>query len=165
VFFAYLDASALAKRYVAEVGSPVVVHLFGRVPLGRMLVLSVGLTEVVSILVRKHNAGVIGTVRFQNALRSFKAEFNQAAPVRVILVSWPLAESAFGLVETHSLNSTDAIILRSALDLAAPLRAAGDDLPLVTSDQRLNRAARAEGLTAFDPEVQSAADLDAILGP
>lgn len=61
--------------------------------------------------------------------------------------------------------STDAILLRSALDLAVPLRAAGDDLLLISCDQRLLKAAQAEGLTTFDPENKSDVDLDALLGP
>jgi predicted nucleic acid-binding protein len=165
MFFAYLDASALAKRYVAEAGSVMVDHLFVRVPRERMIVFSVGLTEVVSIFVRKHNGGVIGTPRFRHALRSFRTEFDLAGPARIVPVDGQLAELAYGFVEVYSLNSTDAIILRSALDAAAALRATGDDLLLVASDRRLLRAARAEGLTAFDPEAQSAADLDTILGP
>ena len=73
-----------AKRYVAEAGSIVVDHLFGRVPRDSTIAFSVGLTEVVSILVRKHNANVIGTPRFQLALRSFRQEVNAASPVRII---------------------------------------------------------------------------------
>ena len=57
------------------------------------------------------------------------------------------------------------MVLRSALDLVASLRVNGDDLLLVTCDRRLLRAAVSEGLTTFDPNVQSAADLDAVLGP
>jgi len=165
VLFPYLDASALAKRYVPEAGSLVVDHLFVRVPRDRMIVFAVGLTEVVSIIVRQHNAGLIGTTRYQHALHSFRTEFNASVPVRIVSADGPLAEAAYGFVETHSLNSTDAIILRSALDSAAVLRTAGDDLLLVTSDRRLLRAAPLEGLTVFNPEAQSIADLDGILGP
>jgi predicted nucleic acid-binding protein len=130
-----------------------------------MIVLAVGMAEVVSILVRKHNAGVIGTPRFQRALRDFQTEFAVAGPVRIVSVSGSLAESSYSFVEIYSLNSTDAILLRSALDLAAPLRTAGDDLLLVSSDRRLLHAAQTEGLITFNPETQSTADLDAILGP
>jgi hypothetical protein len=35
----------------------------------------------------------------------------------------------------------------------------------VASDQRLLRAAQAEGLLTFDPEVQSQVELDVLLGP
>jgi hypothetical protein len=58
---------------------------------------------------------------------------------------------------------TDAILLRSALDLAANLRARGDDLVLVASGGRLQRAAQAEGLIVFNPETQTSADLDLLL--
>jgi predicted nucleic acid-binding protein len=165
VYYPYLDASALAKRYVPELGSAVVDHLFTRVPLDRMIVLAVGLGEVVSILVRRHNAGAIGTPRFQHALRAFRAEMKTTSPVRIMPVDGPLAERAYDFIEKYSVNSTDAILLRSAVDLAVPLRAAGDDLLVVASDQRLLKAAGAEGLVTFDPEAQSAADLDAVLGP
>jgi hypothetical protein len=65
----------------------------------------------------------------------------------------------------HSINSTDALILKSALAIARRLRAAGDELVLVASDQRLLRAAQAEGLAIFDPETQDQAALAALLGP
>jgi predicted nucleic acid-binding protein len=165
LFYPYLDASALAKRYVPEAGSPVVDHLFVRVPLDRMFVLAVGMAEVVSILVRKHNAGAVGTPQFRNALRSFRAEFQAAGPARPVTVAGVLAESAYAFIEAHSLNSTDAILLRSALDLATTLRPRGDDLFLAASDRRLLKAAQAEGLTTFNPDTQSEADLDTLLGP
>ena len=59
------------------------------------------------------------------------------------------------LIEAHSLNSVDALVLRSALDTATELRSIGDRLVLVASDQRLLRAARAEGLQVFNPELDS----------
>ncbi len=59
------------------------------------------------------------------------------------------------LIEIHSLNSVDAIVLRSVLDIAAELRSTGDILVLVASDQRLLRVARAEGLQVFNPEIDS----------
>jgi hypothetical protein len=70
---------------------------------------------------------------------------------------------ALFLIEVHSINGTDAIILRLALNLAARLHGAGQDLVLVASDQRLLRAAQAEGLLTFNPETQNQVDLDALL--
>jgi hypothetical protein len=55
-------------------------------------------------------------------------------------------------------------VLRTALDLALIKRSIGDDLVVVASDQRLLRAAQAEGLP-FDPETQSQADLAVLLQP
>jgi predicted nucleic acid-binding protein len=165
VIFPYLDASGLVKRYVPEPGSATVLHLFARVPLNRLFVLSVGMAEVVSILVRKHNGKRITSATFRQAIRSFRSMINTTSGVRIVSIDGVAAQHAYDFIEQYSINSTDAILLRSALDLAAVLRVAGDDLLLVASDQRLIKAARAEGLTAFDPEAQPVAALDAILGP
>jgi len=164
VLYAYLDASALAKRYVVEPGTPVVNHLFARIPAHRLIVLTVGMTEVASILVRKRNAGRITSKAYTQAFLDFAAEIGDPA-VDKVAVNDQLATQAFDLVEKHSINATDAILLRSALDLAAPLKAAGHELMVVASDPRLLRAGRAEGLLTFNPETQSAADLDALIGP
>ncbi len=67
-------------------------------------------------------------------------------PVRKMPITNRLAINAFPLIVTHSINSTDAIALKSALAIADKLRVRGDDLVLVASDQRLLRAAQAEGL-------------------
>jgi len=49
--------------------------------------------------------------------------------------------------------------------MASRLRGEGNDLLLVSADQRLVAAAQAEGLTTFDPQTQTTNDLDQILGP
>jgi hypothetical protein len=65
-------------------------------------------------------------------------------------------------IEQHALNATDALVLCSALDVAGVLHGAGDNLVLVASDTRLLRAAQAEGLTTFNPETDTPAQLDAL---
>jgi hypothetical protein len=57
VRFFFLDGSALAKRYVAEPGTPLLDFLLDQVVAGRLLVLNIGVAEVVSVLVRRKNAG------------------------------------------------------------------------------------------------------------
>src|SRR5262245_27985905 len=114
-----MDASALAKRYAKEVGTPVMNHLFRRMPLGRMIVSSVGMAEVVSILVRKHNGGRITTATYQQGLKDFRGEVSARSGIRIIHVDAILAESTYYLIEQYSVNSSDAILLRAALDLAA----------------------------------------------
>ena len=52
----YLDASAAAKRFTPEVGTPLMNYFFARVPPQRMYLLHLGVAEVVSILTRKANA-------------------------------------------------------------------------------------------------------------
>jgi predicted nucleic acid-binding protein len=67
------------------------------------------------------------------------------------------------LIEKHSINSTDALILKCALDKAVALRNVGDDLVLVSSDARLVRAAKAEGLPTFNPETDDQQTLDSLI--
>jgi predicted nucleic acid-binding protein len=161
----YLDASALVKRYVLEKGSPHVHAILDGVPHNRIYLLNVGAGEVVSILVRKRNAGSISTASFGQAYVDFETEILRADDIRKQSVSNRLALSSFSLIVAHSINSTDALTLKSALAIARKLRAGGDDLVLVASDQRLLRAAQAEGLTTFDPESQDHAALAPLLGP
>ncbi len=163
--FFYLDASALAKRYAREVGTPLLNHLFASVPADRLYVFNVGMAEVASILVRKRNGGQLTAAAFAQAMVNFGAEIVYAAGVNKFAADNALVTAALPLVEPHSINGTDAILLRSALDLAASLRSKGQDLVLVASDQRLLRAAQAEGLTTFDPEREGQTVLDALLVP
>jgi len=119
--------------------------------------------EVVSLLVRKRNAGLISTARLSQALADFDTEIVKATAVRKLIADDALVETSFALIQTHSINATDAIILRSAMNTANNLRATGDDLVLVASDLRLLRAAQTEGLAIFNPETQSLADLNALI--
>jgi predicted nucleic acid-binding protein len=165
VRFFYLDASALSKRYAPEPGSSLLDHLFASVPPDRLLVLNVGMAEVVSVLVRKRNAGKIPGADFTQAMVEFAAEVIRAPAIRKVVADDALVNDAINLIDVHAVNATDALILRSALNAVVHLRAVGDDLVLVASDQRLLRAAQAEGLVTFDPENQGQTDLDALLAP
>ena len=152
----YFDASALAKRYIEEVGSDKIDFLFENVPLWRLLCLTVGAAEVFWICIRKRNDGRINVNQFTQSTGHLEHEIiNNQSDFRTISVPDSLVWNSMNLIETHSINSVDALVLRSALDIATELRRAGDRLVLVASDQRLLRAARAEGLQIFNPEVDS----------
>jgi predicted nucleic acid-binding protein len=159
----YLDASALTKRYAPEPGALIIDHLFSRVAPDRIFVLHLGVAEVVSILVRKRNAKILSLKLVSQAFTDFEAEIINQPLTRKLEANADLINAALPLIRRHSINATDAILLRSALDLAAGLRASGDDLVLVASDHRLLRAAQAEGLLIFNPETQTTADLDLLL--
>jgi len=159
----YMDASALAKRYFPERGSAHVDIILDTVPPDRICVLNVSVGEVVSILVRKRNAGTISAANFAQALINFEAEIVHSAAIAKLPIGTRLAVASLSLIVRHSINSTDAVTLKSALILAAKRRGAGDDVVLVASDQRLLRAAGAEGLITFDPEQQDLAALTAVI--
>jgi hypothetical protein len=161
----FLDGSALAKRYVAEQGTPLIDHLFARVAPSRLMVLNVSFAEVVSILVRRRNAGLLSVATFAQALLHLGAEIVHATALRKIEPTNPLVAAALTHIQVHSINATDAIALHAALGIAAAVRSQGDDLVLIASDQRLLRAAQAEGLSTFNPETQDQAALTTWIGP
>lgn len=165
VRFCFLDASALGKRYTPEVGTALLNYLFANLSPDRLYVFNVGMAEVLSLLVRKRNAGQLSAADYSQALVELDTEIVSSKVVRKLVAGNSLVTAAMRLIEVHSVNATDAILLRLALNLAVRLRAAGTDLVLVASDQRLLRAAQAEGLVTFDPETQSQVVLDALLGP
>jgi uncharacterized protein len=160
-----MDASALAKRFIPEKGSAQVDAILDNVPAGRIRLLNIGAGEILSILVRKRNAGVLSPSDFRQAAASFDAEIVLGASVTRTSVTSRLVTSSFPLIVAHSINSTDALILKSALAIAGKLRRGRDDLVLVASDQRLLRAAQAEGLVTFDPETQDQTALAALVAP
>ena len=159
----WLDASALVKRYVAETGTPVVNYFFTRVPLQQMLCFLESIGEIISIFVRRRNGGTITRSGFNQAMLDFHSEVSLCAEVEKVYPTESQIAASWEFIETYSLNSTDAIILRCALDSAIELRAAGDDLILVGTDVRLLRAAQAEGVLTFNPETDSQTVLDAHL--
>jgi predicted nucleic acid-binding protein len=165
VNFFYLDASALAKRFVPEKGTPLVNHVFSQVSLDRLYLLNIGIAEVVSLLVRKKNAGHVTESALSQALIDFGNEIVYALLIRKIVADHRLVTDALPFIRLHSINATDGIILCSALKEAASLRTSADDLVLVSSDQRLLKATQAEGLQTFDPETQTQAELTALLAP
>ena len=156
MYYFYFDASALAKRYTDEVGSDKIDFFFDNVPLERLLCLTLGAIEVFWICVRKRNDNRITSHQFERATTHLRHEvINNQSGFKTILVPDSLVWDSISLIETHSLNSVDAMVLRSALDTATELRSTDDRLVLVASDQRLLRAARTEGLQVFNPEIDS----------
>lgn len=140
-------------------------YLFQEVPPRHMICLKLGTLEVIAIFVRRKNAHRMSLVGYQQAMINFRQEVLDMADIAKITATDAMIDAALPLVGRHSINATDAVILRSALDLASRLRITADDLILVTSDQRLMRAGQVEGLVTFDPESQDQVALDALLAP
>ncbi len=156
MYYFYYDASALVKRYSQELGSNKVNFLFTNVPHNRLMCLTLGAVEIIWVLVRKRNDGRLTHPDFRQAGINLDYEvIDNQSDFRTISVPNSLIWRSMSLIETYSLNSVDAIVLRSALDIAAARRGIGDELVLVASDQRLLRAANSENLLVFNPETHS----------
>ncbi len=125
------------------------------------LYLAIG--EVMSIIIRKQNAGLVGDDEAAHALIEFRSEVADAADFRLESVEDHLVRGSLDLIEKHFLNATDAVVLWSAREVASALRNRNDDLVLVASDTRLLRAAAAEGLLTFNPETDTQPRLDQLI--
>lgn len=71
-----LDASALGKRYLTELGTPAINHFFAHVDPSRIAVLNIGILEVVSIMARNRNRGQITNSYFENAYDAQREQFH-----------------------------------------------------------------------------------------
>jgi predicted nucleic acid-binding protein len=160
-----MDASALAKPYNPEPGDILVDAILNHVAPSRIHFLNIGAGEILSILVRRRNAGTISNANFVQAVARFNTDIVRGTAITRASVTTRLVAKSLSLIVAHSINSTDALVLQSALAIARRLPRAGDDLVLVASDQRLLRAAQADGLPTFDPETQDQAVLAALIGP
>ncbi len=157
------DASALAKRYAHEMGTPLVHQLFRQVPQSRLSCVLLSAGEVIAVLVRRKNDRRITARQFRLAMAQLGTEILHTGGFAKGDVTPDQVRASWVFIEKHSVNCTDALILRVALDRAAELRQEGNDLVLVASDQRLLRAARDERLQAFDPETGSPGELEALI--
>ena len=160
MIFYFLDASALAKRYISESGTPLVNHLIRTVPEDRLILLIIGFGEILSILVRKKNSKQITESFYYRSVVEFEKEFLNNPKILIQSVTDDLVRNSLSLIESYSINATDAVILECALGIDCELRAKDDDLVLVTTDIRLSNAAKSSGLKVWNPETDSQVDLE-----
>ncbi|MBI3998026.1 MAG: type II toxin-antitoxin system VapC family toxin [Armatimonadetes bacterium] len=140
----YLDTSALIKRFVAERGSPLVSAIVTRG--GPIATAKIAYAEVYAGLTRKRRDGGLSEGRYLTVCRQFERDWK--AYVRVDL--WDeILLLARDLIRRHPLRGFDAIHLASALSLRSAL---GEDITFAAADERLVRAAEAEGLGVLNVE-------------
>ena len=132
----FLDASALAKRYVVEAGTERVRQLFRRS--ADIAVSRLSEVEVTSALVRRMKAGDIDT---QVAEAHLAALTSDLAACDVVELRAPVVGSARDLVRVHALRAYDAVQLASALRLKGR-----GSVTFLCADVELAAAASAEKL-------------------
>ena len=159
----YMDASAMAKRYVPEVGSDLLDLLFDTISRNRLACWDVGIAEVTSIFVRQRNDGRITQERFNQARNQFRIEVLESNDLRILETTLPLILDALDLISAHSINGSDAIFLQAAIEVVAELREDQNDLVVGASDVRLVRATHRENMRAFNPEQNKTSDLEDLI--
>jgi predicted nucleic acid-binding protein len=135
-------------------------HLFNTVPHDRLVILTQAIGETLSIIVRRRNTCVLSSIAYQQASQALRKELITSCQIRLKTTDDTLVFTSLPLIEKHSINSTDALVLRSALEVAVILRQVGHDVVMIAVDARLLRAAQAEGLVTFNPETDTLTELN-----
>jgi uncharacterized protein len=144
---AYLDASALVKRYLDERGSRETIALTGDSELNATSIVS--RAEVAAALAKAARTGLVTEDRARKAQRSFARDWPDLIRVPV---TQALVERAEGLAWDHRLRGYDAVQLASALTWQESV---GSEIVLATFDQQLWDAAPNAGVKAW-PEKRPA---------
>ena len=133
----YFDASALVKRYVEEAGSARVRDLLGS---GFIATSRLSEVEIASAVVRRWRESALGEAGRERILRTLPFDL---ASMYIVELSVDVSAKTYGLLLRQRLRAGDAIQLASCLQLQERL---GRPVRFVGFDDRLNQAAKAEGL-------------------
>jgi uncharacterized protein len=135
----YLDTSALAKRYVSELGSAAVRGLFRRKR--QITVASITYGELAAAVARRWREGILTLERRDSILEQVRADFTA-------MTVWEVRSSVLRdvppLVIRNPLRGYDAVQLAVALSASR----SGASLDFWSADAGLVRAARHEGVRA-----------------
>ena len=157
------DASALAKRYTLETGSASVDAVFNGLPSSQMITTFLSCAEMFSLLLRKHNRGDISLSLFSFAVSAFQAETLKSQDFNLLSISDSDIIRGVEFMRRHNINASDAAILAAFLRYSSTQLHSAPPCLLIASDQRLLRAATAEGLATLNPEQVSPAEVSARL--
>ena len=157
------DASALAKRYAPENGSEAVDAIFIHIQPSQMVTTFLSYAETFSLLLRKQNRGDIGTPAFRTAVSSLQAETLDSQTFNLLTITDGSIIRGIEFMQRHNINASDAAILAAYLRYALTQPVSAGPCVLIASDQRLLRAAAAEGLATLNPEVVPPIDVPALL--
>jgi predicted nucleic acid-binding protein len=156
----FLDASALAKRYLQEgISSQTVKRITSRsADWGGFIVSAIVHPEVVSAFATQVRANSLPIVQRQIIARlpAVVAEFHReygSGAFRILPVNEVILDDAARLIAakpTLNIGAADAIHLATAIEVRDRLDSSVS-LVFVTADRGLAEAARKEGFAVFDP--------------
>lgn len=158
-------ASALAKVYVPEAGSPTAAALYAGSAERRSVTTFVGYAEAISVLLRKRHRGEISQQALAHGISALRNDVLESPNFDIATVSETDFARATVHVLRHHLNASDAVVLLVFLRYARAMAVDGATSILVASDHRLLRAARQEGLGTLDPETVAPHNIASLLSP
>lgn len=150
----YLDASAVVKRYVDEAGSSWIKLLIARNDSPVFLTSRMTIVEVISALARRVREGSLTQDDFKLVEDAFRDDC--LGDYQIMPPTTEVIDLACELIGRHPLRAYDATHLASAMSAQRFLST--EDYPqlvFLSADDRLNNAARAEGLLVDNPNQHS----------
>jgi predicted nucleic acid-binding protein len=138
---AYIDASALVKRYVAEAGSVEVGELVSQASAVGTAIIS--RAEVPAALAKAVRMKLLTRNEATSALQVFNADWENLIRIQITEV---LAARAASLAWDHGLRGYDAVHLASALFWQDMM---GDPVTVASYDRQLWEAAKSSGLPVW----------------
>jgi predicted nucleic acid-binding protein len=130
---AFIDSSALAKRYIREAGSDYVESVLDEA--SEVAVSLLCPPEIISALSRLRRQTLLSPRQFDHAK---SALFHDIEDVLICGITGPVIDKTIVLLERHALRTIDALHLATAIEWRADL--------FVSADRRQLRAAAASGL-------------------
>ena len=147
---AYVDTSALVKRYVAEVGSAWVRRLLAHPAQYVIYTAALAQAEVISALQRRVREGRLGRALAQRLAQRVTGHCAQR--YQVLTITQAIVDHACGVLQVHPLRAADAIHLACALTIRRIAQEQGLPPPsFVVADTALRAAATAEGFVVENP--------------
>ncbi len=148
---AYLDSSALVKRYIQEPGTPAVDIIFDRASVGAIVIATSvwNLGETFGVFDHRRRRRLLTEHEFRLAVQSLTSEvlgLMRTGAMQVYPVRTSLLTEAWAIVLTQHLYQADALQLVTCNDSKSRV--------LITSDELLRRASEGLGLKALDPDKQ-----------
>lgn len=141
----YLDASALVKRYVQELGSSEVVNLINEAEAVGSSVIS--RAETAAALAKAHRLNILTQAAAETAVRQFRREWPNLIRVQV---TESVVSRADLLAWEHGLRGFDAVHLASALLWQEQLN---QKVSFATFDRALWAAAQQSHLVPFPADL------------
>lgn len=141
----YLDASALVKRYVAELGSDGVAEAISEAEVVGTVLIS--RAEVTAALAKSVRVGVLTRDEAWRSVEIFRSEWSNLARVQV---TESVIVCADRLAWEHGLRGYDAVHLAAT---SVWQEALGEPVTLMTYDRQLWEAARRERLIAYPADL------------
>ena len=146
----YVDTSALVKRYVDEIGSDWLRTTVRAEHSSSVIIVHLAIVEMTSALTRRLREGVLTQAEYAQLQNAFRSDCLDEYEIAIAVGN--VIDQANHLLEAHPLRAYDAVHLATAV--VANQRLVDNDLaPLVflSSDDRLNDAASAQGLAVDNP--------------